>query len=49
LQKEALKQNGCEKIYEDAISGTQVNRPGLNQALEMLRKGDTLVVWKLDR
>ncbi len=30
LQKEALKQNGCEKIYEDAISGTRVNRPGLD-------------------
>ncbi len=49
LQKEALEKSGCKKIYEDAISGTRSNRPGLDQALEMLRGGDTLVVWKLDR
>ena len=49
LQKEALKKADCEKIYEDEISGTKDNRPGLLQALEMLRKDDTLVVWKLDR
>ena len=49
LQKKALEKHGCEKIYEDEISGTRSNRPGLNKALEMLRKGDTLVVWKLDR
>jgi DNA invertase Pin-like site-specific DNA recombinase len=49
LQKEALEKCGCEKIYEDKISGTRANRPGLDKALEMLREGDTLVVWKLDR
>lgn len=49
LQKEALKKADCEKIYEDEIGGTKDNRPGLLQALEMLRKDDTLVVWKLDR
>ena len=48
LQKEALEKNGCEKIYEDEISGTRANRPGLDKALEILREGDTLVVWKLD-
>lgn len=49
LQKEALKKAGCERIYEDEMSGTKDNRPGLNKALEMLRENDTLVVWKLDR
>lgn len=49
LQKDALTKAGCEKIYEDEMSGTKDNRPGLNQALEMLRNNDTLVVWKLDR
>lgn len=49
LQTEALIRAGCEKIYEDKISGVRTERPGLTQTLEMLRKGDTLVVWKLDR
>ncbi|WP_442765604.1 recombinase family protein [Sulfurospirillum cavolei] len=49
LQKEALKKAGCERIYEDEMSGTKDNRRGLNKALEMLRENDTLVVWKLDR
>ena len=49
LQLSALKEIGCEKLYQDHISGTKTNRPGLNMALEVLRKNDTLVVWKLDR
>ena len=49
LQKDALKKAGCERVYEDLVSGTKSNRPGLDRALEMLREGDTLVVWKLDR
>jgi DNA invertase Pin-like site-specific DNA recombinase len=49
LQLTALKKSGCEKVYQDQISGTKNNRPGLQLALEVLRKGDTLVVWKLDR
>jgi DNA invertase Pin-like site-specific DNA recombinase len=48
-QKDALKQSGCEKIYTDKISGPLDERPGLGKVLEMLREGDTLVVWKLDR
>ncbi|MBD2783681.1 recombinase family protein, partial [Xenorhabdus sp. 3] len=36
-------------IFEDKISGKTANRPGLTQALEHLKPGDTLVVWKLDR
>lgn len=49
LQLDALKKAGCDKIYEDTISGTTSRRPGLDQALDTLRDGDTLVVWKLDR
>lgn len=49
LQYEALNQMGCDKIYEDKISGTKTSRKGLSLALEVLRKGDSLVVWKLDR
>ena len=49
LQIEALTQAGCEKILEDKLSGNRAQRPGLATALEILRDGDTLVVWKLDR
>ncbi len=49
LQLSALEEAGCEKLYQDQISGTKANRPGLSMALEVLRKNDTLVVWKLDR
>ena len=49
LQIEALTKAGCKKVFDDKISGSRAERPGLAQALEMLREGDTLVVWKLDR
>lgn len=49
LQVEALTQAGCTKLFEDKISGSHAERPGLAKALEMLREGDTLVIWKLDR
>lgn len=49
LQYEALQQAGCEKIYEDKASGSRAERPGLHKAMEMLRAGDMLVAWKLDR
>jgi DNA invertase Pin-like site-specific DNA recombinase len=49
LQRDALNRANCGKIYEDKMSGAQSERPGLAFALEALREGDMLVVWKLDR
>lgn len=49
LQIDALKAAGCERIYTDHASGTKEHRPEYDQVCEMLREGDTLVVWKLDR
>jgi DNA invertase Pin-like site-specific DNA recombinase len=49
LQKYALRKAGCEKIFEDYLSGAKASRPGLSSALEIARAGDTLVVWRLDR
>ncbi|MBI2501784.1 MAG: recombinase family protein [Candidatus Latescibacteria bacterium] len=49
LQKDALKKAGCEKILTDQAGGTRAERPGLERALEVLREGDILVVWRLDR
>ena len=51
MQIDALIKYGCEKnnILTDQISGAKVERPGLDQCLKILEKGDTLVVWRLDR
>ena len=49
LQKDALSKAGCEKIFEDKISGAKAKRPGLNTLLEFARADDTIVVWRLDR
>jgi DNA invertase Pin-like site-specific DNA recombinase len=49
LQREALVEAGCQRVHEDKVSGTRADRPGLAKAMELLREGDTLVVWKLDR
>ena len=49
LQEDALKAAGCEKIIVDKVSGVKTERSGLTQLSELLRKGDTLVVWRLDR
>ena len=40
---------GCERILEDHLSGAKDQRPGLQKAFDYARKGDTLVVWRLDR
>ncbi|OGJ97379.1 MAG: resolvase [Candidatus Raymondbacteria bacterium RIFOXYC2_FULL_50_21] len=49
LQNDALKAAGCKKIYRDKASGAAEDRKGLSEAIEYMRKGDTLVIWKLDR
>jgi len=49
VQHEALTRSGCDKVFDDTMSGKVTDRPGLQKALDILRKGDTLVVWKLDR
>src|ERR687897_8179 len=49
LQQDALSAAGCLKIYTDTISGTKSERKGLTEALDYVRGGDTLVVWRLDR
>jgi DNA invertase Pin-like site-specific DNA recombinase len=49
LQKDALEKIGCIKIFTDVISGSATERKGLEEALEYVREGDTLVVWRLDR
>lgn len=49
LQLDALKASGCEKVFVEKASGAQRNRPELIAALDYIREGDGLVVWKLDR
>ena len=49
LQKDVLEEIGCTKIYSDVVSGAKAERKGLQEALEYVREGDTLVVWRLDR
>lgn len=49
LQLDALTKAGCDRIFRDTFSGATATRPGLTEALDHLRTGDTLVVWRLDR
>ena len=49
LQRDALEKAGCERIYVEQVSGSKSSRPELKKTMEMLREGDTLVVWRLDR
>ncbi|ESJ98387.1 recombinase family protein, partial [Escherichia coli] len=49
LQTDALRNAGCERVFEDTASGAKADRPGLADALAYLRDGDVLVVWRLDR
>lgn len=49
MQQDALRQAGCNETFTDIASGAKTARPGLENALDYLREGDTLVVWKLDR
>lgn len=49
LQLDALKQAGCERIYQDTASGAKSARPELDKLLAHVRAGDTVLIWKLDR
>ena len=49
LQVDALKQAGCERIYQDIASGAKSARPELDKLLANVRPGDAVVIWKLDR
>jgi DNA invertase Pin-like site-specific DNA recombinase len=49
LQKDALERAGCEKVIVDKVTGTAREREGLGKVRGLLRAGDTLVVWRLDR
>lgn len=49
LHTDDLRAAGCEKIFTEKASGAQRDRPELKAALDYIRAGDTLVVWKLDR
>lgn len=49
LQHDALQKAGCDKVYSDQLSGASAERPGLATVFEVVRPGDTLVIWRLDR
>ena len=49
LQTDALIQAGCDELFTEKISGATRDRPELNKLLGYVRKGDVVVVWKLDR
>jgi DNA invertase Pin-like site-specific DNA recombinase len=49
LQQDALTKIGCTKLFTDTASGAKTERKGLEEALNYVRRGDTLVVWRLDR
>ena len=49
LQIDALKQAGCERVFEERVSGAKSDRPELERLLDQARPGDVVVIWKLDR
>ncbi len=49
LQRDALQAAGCERVFEDMVSGARADRSGLATLMSMLRAGDTVVIWRLDR
>ena len=49
LQQDPLHKAGCNKLFTDTASGAKAERKGLDEALDYVRKGDTFVVWRLDR
>jgi DNA invertase Pin-like site-specific DNA recombinase len=49
LQRHALTEAGCAKVFIEQMSGAVTDRPALHDVLEFARSGDTVIVWKLDR
>jgi DNA invertase Pin-like site-specific DNA recombinase len=49
LQKDALQKEGCELFFEEKVSGAKSDRPELRRMIDQLRKGDIIIIWKLDR
>ena len=49
LQKDALEKAGCDQLFVDTASGAKAHRPELDHMIELLREGDVVVVWRLDR
>lgn len=49
MQKDALQKEGCELVFEEKASGAKSDRPELRQMIDQLRKGDIVIIWKLDR
>jgi DNA invertase Pin-like site-specific DNA recombinase len=49
LQLDALKQARCDRVFTETASGAKSDRPQLAEAVNFVRPGDTLVVWRLDR
>ena len=49
LQRDALKGAGCQRVFEDMASGAKADRTGLAALMTVLRAGDTVIIWRLDR
>lgn len=49
LQLDALQEAGCQRIFQEKASGSKMERPELSKLLDIIRPGDTLIIWKLDR
>jgi len=49
LQLDALKKAGCERVFKESISGSSLSRPEFEKLLELVRKDDVIVVWRIDR
>ena len=49
MQMDALNKYECDKIFTEKMSGARSDRPGLDEAMKLMREGDSVIVWRLDR